>query len=25
VMVGDALENARERALIEQGWPREKQ
>jgi hypothetical protein len=25
VMVGDALEIARERALIEQGWPREKQ
>ena len=25
VMVGDALEIARERALIQQGWPREKQ
>lgn len=25
VMVGDALEITRERALIEQGWPREKQ
>ncbi len=25
VIVGDALETARERALIQQGWPREKQ